>query len=129
MMKKAQEVSLFGIATLILLTTIIYKLIAGKEIEFYEMTAIGVFSMFFLNAITWGNKKENNGILQDEELGQRIVEKASKISYTILYFILLAAVLADKLINGTSNVILFAVFISAMVVLPTVQYIIEKKYS
>lgn len=111
-----------------MLVTIIYKIITGKDIEFYEISAIGVFSMLFLYAITWGNKKQKNGILQDEELGQRIVEKASKISYTILFFVLLPAVLADKLINGTSNVVLFTVFVLAMIVFPFVQYLVARKY-
>lgn len=127
-MRKKAEISIFSIVTLIVLTTIIYKIITGKNVETYEIMAVGVFSMLFLYAITWGNKKEKNGILQDEELGQRIVEIASKISYTILYFVILAALLVDKLINGVSNVFLLSVFVLAMIIFPTVQFIVAKRY-
>ncbi|WP_368652687.1 hypothetical protein AB4Y30_13115 [Ornithinibacillus sp. 4-3] len=127
-MSKKVEISLFSIVTLILLANIIYKLTMGKEIEFYEIIAMGVFSMFLLYAITWGNKAEKNGILQDEELGRKITETASNISYTILYFVILAAILADKLVNGTSNVFLLAVFIFALIIFPFVQYLVAKKY-
>ncbi len=127
-MRKKAEISVYSIVTLIVLATIIYKIISGKNVETYEMVAVGVFSMLFLYAITWGNKKEKNGILQDEELGQRIVEIASKISYTILYFVILAAILVDKLIHGTSNVFLLAVFVLAMIIFPSVQYLVAKRY-
>src|SRR5699024_4000027 len=103
-MSKKIEITVFGMVALIILANIVFKIIAGKDIEFYELMAIGVFSMFLLYAITWGNKAEKNGIFQDEELGRRITELASKISYTILFFVILTAVLVDKLVHGTSNV-------------------------
>jgi len=127
-MSKKIEITVFGMVTLIILANIVFKIIAGKDIEFYELMAIGVFSMFLLYAITWGNKAEKNGIFQDEELGRRITELASKISYTILFFVILTAVLVDKLVHGTSNVFLLAVFILTMIIFPFVQYLVAKKY-
>jgi len=127
-MKRKHVISIFGIATLIVLAYIIYKIFAGVDIEFLEIMAMGVFSMIFLYASTWGNKKEKNGIFQDEELGQRIVEKSSKVSYTILYFVILATVLADKIVNEASNVFLLFVLVFATVIFPLFQYLIAKRY-
>src|SRR5690625_4219296 len=127
-MSKRVEISVFSIVTLVVLANIIFKIITGKNIEFFEIMAMSVFSMFLLYALTWGNKEEKNGIFQDEELGKRITVITSKISYTILYFVIMIAVLADKIVNGTSNVFLLAVFVSAMIIFPLVQYLVSKKY-
>ncbi|CEI82671.1 hypothetical protein BN997_02556 [Oceanobacillus oncorhynchi] len=127
-MSKRVEISVFSIVTLVVLANIIFKITTGKNIEFFEIMAMSVFSMFLLYALTWGNKEEKNGIFQDEELGKRITVIASKISYTILYFVIMIAVLADKIVNGTSNVFLLAVFVSAMIIFPLVQYLVSKKY-
>ena len=127
-MSKRVEISVFSIVTLVVLANIIFKITTGKNIEFFEIMAMSVFSMFLLYALTWGNKEEKNGIFQDEELGKRITVITSKISYTILYFVIMIAVLADKIVNGTSNVFLLAVFVSAMIIFPLVQYLVSKKY-
>ncbi len=60
----------------------------------------------------------------EEELGQRITEKSSKISY----FILLAAVGADQWVNGTVNVFLLAALALGMVTLPLVEFLVARKY-
>ncbi|HLU23614.1 hypothetical protein [Lederbergia graminis] len=127
-MTKKSQIAVFGVATLVMLANILYKMFAEKEVDFYEMIALGVFSTFLLQAITWGTRKENNGILQDEELGQKIVEQSSKISYTVVYFLLLAAILTDKLVNGTSNIFLLATFILAMITFPIVQFMVSRRY-
>src|SRR5699024_10577719 len=120
--------SVFGLVLLILLINLIYKLFAGRAIDMFEIMAIGVISMFLLFAITWGNRQDKDGIFQDEELGKRIIEQSSKISYIILYFLILAAVLADKIVNQTSNAFLVFVLIAAMIVFPITQYLISRKY-
>lgn len=119
---------IFGTATLIVIGYSIYKIITGKEVGFNEIVAIGMLLMMFFSAITWGNKEEKDGILQEEELGQRITEKSSKISYFILLFFILVAVAADKLINGTINVFLLSILGLAMIILPFVEFLVAKKY-
>lgn len=119
---------IFGTATLIVIGYSIYKIITGKEVGFNEIVTIGMLLMMFFSAITWGNKEEKDGILQEEELGQRITEKSSKISYFILLFFILVAVAADKLINGTINVFLLSILGLAMIILPFVEFLVAKKY-
>ncbi len=117
-----------GIATLIVISYSIFKIISGQEVGFQEVIVIGTLLMMFFSAITWGNKEEKDGILIDEELGQRITEKSSKISYFILVFFILIAVVADELINGTINVFLLATLGLAMIILPLVEFLVAKKY-
>ncbi|KIV58557.1 hypothetical protein AM501_05400 [Aneurinibacillus migulanus] len=119
---------IIGIATLIVIGYSIFKIFTGKEVGFNEIVAIGMLLMMFFSAITWGNKEEKDGILQEEELGQRITEKSSKISYFILLFFILVAVAADKFINGTINVFLLGILGLAMIILPFVEFLVAKKY-
>ena len=119
---------IFGTATLIVIGYSIFKIINGKEVGFQEIIAIGMLVMMFFSAITWGNKEEKDGILIDEELGQRITEKSSKISYFILVFFILIAVVADELVNGTINIFLLAILGLAMIILPLVEFLVAKKY-
>ncbi|MDY0406607.1 hypothetical protein P5G51_015660 [Virgibacillus sp. 179-BFC.A HS] len=119
---------ILGAGTLIVIAYTIYKIITGKDVGFNEIVSIAIFLMVFFSAITWGNKEKKDGILQKEELGQRITEKSSKISYFILLFIILAAVTADNFVNGTINVFLLAVLGLAMIILPLVEYLVAKKY-
>ncbi|MBM7714071.1 hypothetical protein MHB50_01700 [Siminovitchia sp. FSL H7-0308] len=119
---------IIGTATLIVIAFTIYKISTGKAIGFNEIITISILLMMFFSAITWGNKEEKDGILQEEELGQRITEKSSKISYFILLFIILAAVTADHLVNGTNNIFLLAVLGFAMIILPLVEFLVAKQY-
>lgn len=119
---------IFGTATLIVIGYSIFKIINGKEVGFQEIIAIGMLVMMFFSAITWGNKEEKDGILIDEELGQRITEKSSKISYFILVFFILVAVVADEVVNGTINIFLLAILGLAMIILPLVEFLVAKKY-
>lgn len=119
---------IIGTATLIVISYSIFKFITGKEIGFNEVMTIAILLMLFFSAITWGNKEEKDGILPEEELGQRITEKSSKISYFILVFLILIAVVADKLVNGTINVFLLAILGLAMLILPLVEYLYSFKF-
>jgi len=119
---------IFGAATLIVIGYSIYKIVAGEEVGLQEVIVIGSLWMMFFSAITWGNKREKDGIFMDEELGQKITEKSSKISYFILIFFILVAVAADELVHGEINVFLLAVLGLAMITLPSVEYLIAKKY-
>ncbi|GIN94419.1 hypothetical protein J6TS1_02890 [Siminovitchia terrae] len=119
---------IIGIATLIAIGYSIFKINTGKEVGFNEVASIGALLMMFFSAITWGNKEEKDGILPEEELGQKITEKSSKISYFILLFFILVAVVADKLVNGTINVFLLGILGLAMITLPFVEFMVAKKY-
>ncbi|WP_137743957.1 hypothetical protein [Robertmurraya siralis] len=117
-----------GTATLIVIGYTIFNIITGKAVGFQEVIVIGTLLMMFLSTITWGNKEEKDGILIEEELGQRITEKSSKISYFILLFLILIAVAADEIVNGTINVFLLAILGLAMILLPLVEFFVAKKF-
>lgn len=119
---------IIGTAILIVIGYSIIKIINGKEVGFNEVITIGGLLMMFFSAITWGNKGEKDGILIEEELGQRITEKSSKISFFILLFFILVAVAGDKLVNGTINVFLLGILGLAMIILPFVEFLVAKKY-
>jgi hypothetical protein len=125
---RKRKIIVFGTATIIVLADIIYRIITGKDVGFFEIAALGIFMMMFLSAITWGNKVKKNGILQEEELGIKIKEQSSKISYFILLFIILLAVFTDKIVNGTINIFLLIVLGLTIVILPFVEYLDAKKY-
>lgn len=116
------------IAALVVIGYSIFKVLAGKEVGFQEVIAIGALLMLFFSTLTWGNKREKDGIYMDEELGQRIIEKSSKISYFILLFLILIAVAADEWVHGNINVFLLALLGLAMVLLPLVEFLVVKKY-
>lgn len=119
---------IIGTATLTVIGYSIYKIMTGQEVGFQEVIVIGTLLMMFFPAITWGNKEDKDGIFIDEELGQRITEKSSKISYFILIFFILIAVAADEFINGTINPFLLSILGLAMIILPVVEFIVAKKY-
>ena len=66
--------------------------------------------------------------MQEEELGQRITEKSSKISYFILTFFILGAVAADQLINDTINIFLLVLLGLAMITLPFIEFLVARRY-
>lgn len=120
--------ALFGIATLVIIGFTIYKLIVGKEVGFNEILAISSLLMMYFSAITWGTKESKDGILQEEELGQRITEKSAKISYFVLLVLIFVAVTADQFVNGTSNIFLLLILGLGMIVLPFVEFLVARKY-
>lgn len=119
---------IIGTTILIVIGYSIFKITAGKEVGFQEVIVIGTLLMMFFSAITWGNKEEKDGILPEEELGQRITEKSSKISYFILVVLILIAVLVDELINGTINVFLLGILALSMILLPFVEYLYSLRF-
>lgn len=117
-----------GTAILIVIGYTIFNITVGEVVGFQEVIVIGTLLMMFLTTITWGNKEEKDGILIEEELGQRITEKSSKISYFILLFLILIAVAADEIVNGSINVFLLAILGLALILLPLVEFFVAKKY-
>lgn len=120
--------AIVGIATLVVIGFTINKVIVGKEVGFNEILAISSLLMMYFSAITWGTKENKDGILQEEELGQRITEKSAKISYFVLLVLILIAVMADQFVNGTSNIFLLLILALAMIILPFVEFVIARKY-
>ena len=119
---------LFGVIAISVTGFTIYKGSIGETVGFNEIFIISTLVMTFLSAITWGTKKEKDGILQEEELGQRIREKSAKISYYVLIVVILGAVFTDKLINETINVFLLLILGIAMILLPFVEHLVARKY-
>ena len=96
---------LFGSSALIVIIYTIYKYLQGKEIGLNEISTIGILVMMFLSGLTWGtDRDEDDGILQEEELGQKIIEKSSKISYYLLTLFILIILGATGLIYSPVNV-------------------------
>lgn len=119
---------IFGIATIVVIGYSIFKVMTGKEFGFNEITTIAILLMMFFSAITWGNKEEKDGVYPKDELGQRITEKSSKISYFILVGLILIAVFFDELVNGTVNIFLLIILGLSMIILPLVEFIVSKEY-
>lgn len=119
---------LFGLTTLVLIGFTIYKILSGQIVGFNEISVIAIALSMFLSTITWGTKEEKDGILQDEELGQRITEKSSKVSYFLMTVFIFVAVIADKQINGNVNIFLLILMALSMVTLPLIEYLNTKKY-
>ncbi|MED2978644.1 hypothetical protein P4284_18310 [Bacillus swezeyi] len=117
-----------GIAALIVIGFTIYKIIVGKDVGFNEVMSMGALLMIFFSANTWGTKEEQDGILQEEELGQRITEKSSKVSYFLLTFFIFGAVVADQFINETINIFLLLLLGLSMITLPFIEFLVAKKY-
>lgn len=119
---------MFGTVTLLTIINLIYRVIVGDELGFMEIIMPATFMVFFLTSIIWGNEEEENGIYKDEELGKKIIEKSSMISYYTLIFIIFIAMFADRLIKDTFNVLLLVILAVAMVLQPIVQFFVMRKY-
>ncbi|GLC89003.1 hypothetical protein [Lysinibacillus piscis] len=117
-----------AIATLLVIGYAIFKGITGREVGFNEIISIAGLLMLFFSMLTWGSKEDKDGILAEEELGQRIIEKSSKISYFLLIAFIMLAVVADKMVNGTMNIFLVSILGLALITLPFVEFVMAKKY-
>mgnify|MGYP001237749650 CR=1 FL=1 len=115
-------------AALIVIGYSIVKIINGGDFGFNEITTISILLAMFFSAITWGDKEENDGVFVGDELGKKITEKSSKISYYILLVVLLIAVTADQIVNETNNIFLLAALGLGMIILPLVEFLVAKKY-
>ncbi|KGA96721.1 hypothetical protein AJ85_00945 [Alkalihalobacillus alcalophilus ATCC 27647 = CGMCC 1.3604] len=119
---------IIGLAILAVLGFTIYKILTDKEVGFNEIITFSILFAMFFSTITWGGEKEKDGILQKEELGKKITEQSSKISYLILVVLILIAVYVDHLISDTYNIFLLGILGVAMVLLPLVEFLVSRKY-
>lgn len=119
---------MYGLGIMIVVGFTIYKLVSGSDIGFNEIITIGVLLMGFLSVITWRSKGEKDGIQQDEELGQKITEKSSKIGYFVLTFFIIIAVGLDSYFNETSNIFLLLLLGLSMVILPFVEFLYVRRF-
>ncbi|MEK5029111.1 hypothetical protein [Paenibacillus sp. FSL M7-1046] len=117
-----------GAAALIVVVFTIYKVMVGKDVGFNEIITIATLLMMFFPMITWGSKADKDGIFEDDELGKKITERSSKISYFLLLFFILAALVADEIVNETMNIFLLGILGLAMITLPIVEFLVSKKY-
>lgn len=128
MTKRKIGAILCGLASLIVIGSMIYKIWSGIVIGFNEICTIALLLSMLLSTITWGTKEDQDGILQDEELGRRITEKSSKVSYFLLTIFIFAAIVVDQLINGTINILLLILMALAIIILPLIEFLYIKKY-
>lgn len=119
---------IFGTMLLISIAVTIYLGLNGYEVGFNEVIIIGSLAGILLSSLTWGSKKRKDGILEDEELGRKITEKSSKISYAILASIIIIAAFLDFLVNETLNPFLLAILGLSIITLPLVEFIVARRY-
>ena len=119
---------IFGCASLIAIGYAVYKYSQGGDIGFNEIISICMLIMMFLSGLTWGKKPEDDGFLQEEELGQKITEKSSKIGYLILTVLILFVTGIERAITGDNSIYLIVVLGLAMITLPLVEFFISRKY-
>ena len=120
---------IFGCASLIAIGYTVYKYSQGNGIGFNEIFLICVLVMMFLSGLTWGKKPEDDGILQEEELGKKIIEKSSKIGYLILTVIIIAVIGIERAITGVNSIYLLIVLGFALLTLPLVEFFVSRKYN
>ncbi|MCB2342431.1 hypothetical protein [Clostridium estertheticum] len=123
---KKISVYVTAITTLIIILFTIYKGFSGKEVGFSEITSIAISMAMFFSAITWGN--EEDGIVEKEELGQKIIGESSKIAYWVLFTFIFIEAVVYKVITGIYNIPAVILLSLALVTLPLIQFIISKKY-
>ncbi len=104
------------------------KISNGLFIGYNDVLFISALLLCFFFTMTWGTKKQNDGILLDEELGKRIQEKSSSVSYQILALLIFFAVIGDAIINDTVNMFLLILLGIAIVIQPMISFIVAQSY-
>lgn len=117
-----------GTAIIIVIGFTIYRALTGIGVGFNEIMGLAILFSIFFSAITWGTKGEDDGVRADEELGRKITEKSSKISYFVLMVLILIILLVDQFILGTMNTSLLIVLGLAFATLPCVEFLVARKY-
>ena len=118
----------FGFTALVIIGYIIFMYIDGQAIGFNEVIVASGVIMMFLSSLTWGNEHEDDGILPEEELGQKIIEKSAKISYYVLMVCIIVIIGVEQMLTGTTSIYMLIVLALAMLTMPFVELIVSKKY-
>lgn len=119
---------LFGCASLIVIGYTIYNYLQGNGIGFNEIFTISTLVMMFLSGLTWGEKEDDDGIMLEEELGQLINEKSSKIGYLILTALIIVVIGIERMVTGDNSIYLLVVLGLAMIIKPLVEFFVSRKY-
>lgn len=119
---------LFGLGSIALIGNLIYRFVAGLEVGFFEILFACVFFIFFLFSRTWGSKENKDGITPTEEMGKKIDESSTLISYQILVPLLLAGLILERITTGTVNTTLLVLLTSALVLPSIMSYAIAQTY-
>lgn len=119
---------LFGLASFALLGNIIYRLVIGLDIGFFEVIFTSMLIIIFLFTLTWGSREKKDGILPTEELGEKIESKSNGLSYHILVFLLLLGLIIDRIITGSPNMTLIIILAISLILPAILAYVIAQTY-
>jgi hypothetical protein len=117
-----------GVASLILIANVVYRLVFGLAIGEFEIMTTGPVLIWFLFTVTWQSPYKKEGISRKEELGQTIETKSEQGSYTILMGVVLVGLLMDWMITGSTNTALIIILLIGMLLPEILNYIIVQTY-
>lgn len=117
-----------GIASLILVANVMYRLVFGLAIGEFEIMTTAPVLIWFLFTVTWRSPYKKEGISRKEELGQKIESKSEQGSYTILMGIGLIGLLMDWMITGSTNTALIIILLIGVLLPEILNYIIVQTY-
>ncbi|WP_433772266.1 hypothetical protein [Bacillus wiedmannii] len=128
--------TIFIIIVLALLATLIhgaYKYITEGSIFGGTIFAASLILSKLINHITWGDP---NGVSKEsqDEMGQQITYKSSKIAYFTLVVVMLLILLSSEgfsmgaNLDGVKNLPLFIALCSSFFIYPIIELIVAKQY-
>ncbi|PEX86820.1 hypothetical protein [Bacillus cereus] len=128
--------TIFIIIVLALLAILIhgaYKYITESSILGGTIFAASLILSKLINHITWGDP---NGVSKEsqDEMGQQITYKSSKIAYFTLVVVMLLILLSSEgfsmgaNLDGVKNLPLFIALCSSFFIYPIIELIVAKQY-
>lgn len=118
----------FGGGTLVMIAVAIVHAMTGNGNAGRDVLSVGILLSLYLTTTTWGTKARADGILREEELGKKITEESSKVSYRILTLFIFLALLVDVQLHEEANLFLLLLLATSFVVLPLTQWLYIRKY-
>ena len=118
----------FGGGTLVMIAVAIVHAMTGNGNAGRDVLSVGILLSLYLTTTTWGTKGRADGIVREEELGKKITEESSKVSYRILTLFIFLALLADVQLHEEANLFLLLLLATSFVVLPLTQWLYIRKY-
>ncbi|WP_051330792.1 hypothetical protein [Aneurinibacillus terranovensis] len=117
-----------GIVLLYMVGSAIMNVISGKPVTTSDLISIATLLMFFMRFITWGMDRK----AEMDEMGRRINYQSAKISYFLLIVILFILWIMDRLVfvrkDDLGNMTLFFALCISLVLLPTVEFFLSRRY-